>query len=78
MSEGSAARRLLERHQVLALLNCSEDDLDWLVRTGQLGEIRFRGNVRYDSEDVNQFIATYRRIQERREHADENRQRMDK
>lgn len=60
-------RRLLQREQVAALLQIPEDDLEWLISTRQLLEIRIRGHMRFDSKDVYQLIETYKITSERRQ-----------
>ena len=60
-------RRLLQREQVAALLQLDGEDLQWLIDTRQLLELRIRGHVRFDSKDINQLIDSYRIIQGRHE-----------
>jgi len=63
----SHERRLLQRDQVAALLQIPDEDLQWLIETRQLLEIRIRGHIRYDSRSVSQLIDSYATIQERRQ-----------
>lgn len=65
MSENQE-RRLLQRDQVAALLQIPDDDLQWLIDTRQLLELRIRGHQRFDSQDVSRLIETYKTTQSRR------------
>jgi hypothetical protein len=59
-------RRLLQREQVAALLQLCDEDIEWLVRTRQLVEIRVRSQQRFDSKDVFQLIDSYKSTSARR------------
>ena len=61
----STERRLLQRDQVAALLQIPDEDLQWLIETRQLLELRIRSHIRFDSRDVSQLIDSYRTIQGR-------------
>lgn len=68
-------RRLLRRDEVITLLQLPETDIEWLVSTGQLLELRIRGHRRFDSKDVLELVETYKQIQKRRkEHEQEHEQ----
>ncbi len=59
-------RRLLRRGEVAALLQLEDADLQELVNTRQLAEIRIRGQERFDSSDVYRLVDSYKRTQSRR------------
>jgi hypothetical protein len=59
-------RQLLQRDQVAALLQIPTEDLEWLISTRQLLEIRIRGHERFDSKDVFELIDTYKTTSSRR------------
>jgi hypothetical protein len=61
-------RRLLTKDEVAALLQLEDVDLQELVDTRQLTEIRVRGKGRFDSLDVYRLIDSYKRTQSRRSH----------
>jgi hypothetical protein len=58
-------RKLLHMEQVVSLLQLEDEDLQWLIDTRQLLELRIRGHVRFDSRDIYQLIDSYKTIQER-------------
>jgi hypothetical protein len=60
-------RRLFQRDQVAALLQIPDEDLQWLIDTRQLLELRIRGHARFDSREINQLIESYLTIQGRHE-----------
>jgi hypothetical protein len=59
-------RRLLTRDEVAALLQLDDADLQELINTRQLTEIRIRGKARFDSSDVYRLVDSYKRTQSRR------------
>ena len=59
-------RRLYQPAELPAVLQLSEEQIDWLVSTGQLNPIRIAGEERFDSRDVNQLIDAYKCVQSRR------------
>jgi hypothetical protein len=59
-------RRLLQREEVATLLQLDDADLQELIDTRQLTEIRIRGQERYDSADVYGLIDSYKKTQSRR------------
>jgi len=52
-------RRLLNREQVLLLLQLSEESVQELINTRQLTPILIQGNERFDSRDVYHLIDSY-------------------
>jgi hypothetical protein len=58
--------RLLDMDQVCRMLSCEPEDVQWLVDAGQLTEVRMHGKRRFVFDEVQELIATYRRIQRRR------------
>jgi hypothetical protein len=64
-------RRLLQRAEVAALLQIPDADLQWLLDTKQLLELRIRGHQRFDSRDVHQLIETYKNTQRRNTQSEE-------
>jgi hypothetical protein len=69
--ESLAPRRLLQRDQAVAILSVNESDLQWLIDTRQLAEIRLRGHQLFDSRDIDQLIDTYKNLISRRKEPDE-------
>lgn len=59
-------RRLYQSAEVPVLLQLSQEQIDWLVDTGQLTPIRIAGEERFDSRDINKLIEAYKTIQSRR------------
>jgi hypothetical protein len=59
-------RRLLQREEVAALLQLDEADLQELIDTRQVTEIRIGGKARFDSAEVYGLIDSYRRTASRR------------
>jgi hypothetical protein len=64
--KATTERRLLQREEVADLLQLSDADLQELINTRQLAEIRIRGQARFDSADVYGLIDSYKRTQSRR------------
>lgn len=62
----TTASYLLQREEVSALLQLTDDDLQWLIDTHQLCEIQIRGHRRFHSSDVSQLIADYKDTSKRR------------
>jgi hypothetical protein len=60
-------RRLYQIGQLPDLLQLSTEQIDWLVKTGQLRTIRICGEVRFDSTEVSQLIETYNQIAKRKQ-----------
>jgi hypothetical protein len=59
-------RKLLQRDEVVALLQIPVEDLEWLINTRQLLEVRIRGHERFDSKDVFELIDAYKATSSRR------------
>ena len=66
MTPGITPRRLLERSELVALVNLPEPKVQWLIDTAQLQPIRICGEERFDSRDVDRLITTYKTTQSRR------------
>ncbi len=64
--EAQTDRRLYQIGQLPDLLQLAPDKIDWLVKTGQLRTIRICGEVRFDSNEVSELIATYNQIAKRK------------
>jgi predicted DNA-binding transcriptional regulator AlpA len=60
-------RRLYQIEQLPDVLQLSAPLVDWLVSTGQLRAIRICGEVRFDSTEVSELIATYNQIAKRKQ-----------
>lgn len=56
MSRTSVMRMLLYRHQVLKQLQMGEDELEELIDSNRLTEVRIRGHRRFDSEEVHGLL----------------------
>jgi len=61
-------RRLYQPSELPGVLQLSQEQIDWLVNTGQLSPIFIAGEQRFDSRDINQLIAAYKAVQSRRSH----------
>jgi hypothetical protein len=61
------ARRLYAGADLPALLQLSAEQIDRLVKTGQLRQIRICGEVRFDSRDLDALIQAYKSIAQRKE-----------
>lgn len=59
-------RRLYQIGQLPEVLQLSAPQIDWLVSTGQLRAIRICGEVRFDSTEVSELIATYNQTAKRK------------
>jgi hypothetical protein len=59
-------RRLLIRHEVMWLLQLSDEKLQVLIDTRQITVIRISGEERFDSKDVDQLIDSYKATAARR------------
>jgi hypothetical protein len=66
VAEPTHQRRLLQRGEVTALLQLPDPDIQWLIDTRQLLELRIRGKERFDSKDVIQLIESYKITASRR------------
>lgn len=59
-------RHLLRRDAVLARLELSDEQVQSLVNTRQLTVIRIQGEERFDSDDLDRLIETYKATAARR------------
>jgi hypothetical protein len=59
-------RRLYEPEELPAVLDLNQEQVDLLVRTGQLRSIRIWGETRFDSNELDQLIETYKQIANRK------------
>lgn len=59
-------RRLLDRSELIYMLNLSEDKVEHLIDTRQVTPLRIEGEVRFDSMDIDNMIHTYRLTAQRR------------
>lgn len=59
-------RRLYTPAELPSVLQLSQEQIDWLVNTGQLQTVRMCGEVRFDSRDIDRLISTYKTTQSRR------------
>jgi hypothetical protein len=60
-------RRLLQRSDLVAILQLPAMKVDWLVDTKQIRPLLLCGEERFDSREVDRLIATYQQISERKE-----------
>ncbi len=58
--------RLYGTEELPALLQLNQEQVDYLIRTGQLRTIRICGEERIDAHEVDQLIATYKQVAERK------------
>jgi hypothetical protein len=49
-------RRLYQPMELPGILQLSQEEIDWLIRTGPLNPIRIAGPKRFDSRNVSQLI----------------------
>ena len=64
----SAGRRLLQRSELIDILQLPDPKIQWLIDTHQIRALRLCGEERFDSREVDQLIETYRQIAGRKEH----------
>jgi predicted DNA-binding transcriptional regulator AlpA len=62
----SRDRRLYLAGELPALLQLSQEQIDRLVKTGQLRALRIAGEVRFDSNELDELIETYKQIERRK------------
>jgi hypothetical protein len=65
--QGTEAPRLLQKTDVMALLQLPEPQVQWLIDTRQIRSLLLCGEERFDSREVDRLIATYQQISERKE-----------
>ena len=59
-------RRLYQRRDLTTALQLDQEQIDWLIRTGQLNPVRIAGETRFDSREIDALINTYMQISKRR------------
>lgn len=59
-------RRLYQPMELPGVLQLDQEQVDWLVNTGQLNPIRIAGEVRFDSRELDALIDTYQQIAKRK------------
>jgi hypothetical protein len=59
-------RRLYQPMELAGVLQLDQEQIDWLVNTGQLNPIRIAGEVRFDSRELDALINTYQQIAKRK------------
>lgn len=64
--------RLYRREELPLLLQLTEHQIAKLIHTGQLRQIRICGEIRVDAREIEQLIATYKQIAERKEQQNAN------
>lgn len=52
-------RRLFGSDELPDVLHLSQEQIDWLIRTGQLHPIPIAGEVRFDSREIDALVGTY-------------------
>ena len=62
----SEERRLLSRAEVQAILDLSEEQVQYLINTRQITAIRIAGEERFDSRDIDRLIDGYKATASRR------------
>jgi hypothetical protein len=67
MQQMQHERRLYQIGQLPEQMQLSQEQIDWLVKTGQLRTILICGECRVDSNDVNELIETYSQITKRKQ-----------
>jgi hypothetical protein len=60
-------RRLLQKADLMALLQLPEPKVQWLIDTYQIRSLLLCGEERFDSREIDRLIATYQQISERKE-----------
>ena len=62
----TSAARLMTRGDVDQYLALSAEQVEWLIRTGQVTVIRMRGEERFDRRDLDRLIENYKKTAMRR------------
>ena len=62
----SSERRLYQPMELPGVLQLNQEQIDWLVNTGQLNPIRIAGEVRFDSRELDALVDTYIQIARRK------------
>jgi hypothetical protein len=63
--QGTQERRLLQKTDLIAILQLPEPKVQWLIDTQQIRSILLCGEERFDSKELDRLIATYQQIAER-------------
>lgn len=64
---GTQERRLLQKSDLIVILQLPEPKVNWLIDTHQIRPILLCGEVRFDSKEIDRLIATYMQIAERKD-----------
>ena len=64
--QGAQERRLLQKTDLVAILQLTEPKVQWLIDTKQIRSILLCGEERFDSKELDRLIATYQQISERK------------
>ena len=64
--QGAQQRRLLQKTDLVAILQLTEPKVQWLIDTKQIRSILLCGEERFDSKELDRLIATYQQIEERK------------
>lgn len=59
-------RRLYQQEDLPDLLQLNTEQIDRLIRTGQLCPIRICGETRFDSQEISTLIETYKQVARRK------------
>lgn len=60
-------RRLLQKDDLLAILQLPEPKVQWLIDTHQIRALLLCGEERFDSKEIDRLIATYQQISDRKD-----------
>lgn len=60
-------RRLLQKADLMPLLQLPEPKVQWLIDTKQIRPLLLCGEVRFDSKELDRLISTYQQIAERKD-----------
>ena len=63
---GNQQRRLLQKADLLAILQLPAPEVQWLIDTHQLRPLLLCGEERFDSKELDRLISTYQQIAERK------------
>jgi hypothetical protein len=64
---GTQQRRLLQKADLIQLLQLPESKVQWLIDTHQIRSLLLCGEQRFDSLELDRLIATYQQISERKD-----------
>lgn len=65
--QGTQERRLLQKTDLITILQLPEPKVQWLIDTQQIRSILLCGEERFDSKELDRLIATYQQIAERKD-----------